>query len=261
LKTEEYTYTGAQLCVAGQLGGYSHLLLPEDPFRGWLVEEISESLQNARVELSQMGVLQAGDGQLPADLKSLVDALGAPEKSIALKHTTGDKVVSQLSMHRKEGRWLWLDQLDTERYQLKFISAEDFAQTAADFLALQGQVALPGGQIELGAETLRAARQAARDEGRNACAAELKKSGMSASQIERLARILSHPVSSGSLILINWENRIADQENALAFLEGRAGLCEISETSENRNWVMLVPISAGAGELQDKIDQVIQASK
>ena len=50
-----YTYTGGELCFGGQLGGYAHLILPTDPFRGWLVEEISEVIENGKANLLEQG--------------------------------------------------------------------------------------------------------------------------------------------------------------------------------------------------------------
>jgi hypothetical protein len=231
--------------VAGQIAGYSHLLLPDDPFQGWLVEEISEELLRAREELSELGYLNKGD-QLYEGLKEAIIALGAPQKTCLLNRTQAGDTIRTHALHQSDGKWLGLHQPVPNEYKIKFINRRSLAVHILRFLGIEKQKSAPGRGVNLTGQTLQEARRKAREKGKKACVDYLKKSGLERSQIENVAAALSKPIASGSLITLTWERRQAQQKGALAFLEGKGGLFELSELDGRPDWVTLTPRSGNA---------------
>lgn len=247
--------TGSQLCVAGQIAGYSHLLLPRDPFRGWLVEEMTEELDRARLELSQAGFLNGGNRTLTEPLHSIVDILAEPQTSWLVNRTLSSSIEA-ITYHAVKDGLIRISQHVPDEYQISILEGAQFSRQIVDFLGIEQEKAARSERIEISAERLKTAREKIASGDRTEGQDLLIQSGLGTKQASNLTEALDRPRSSGSIIKLSWQKKQARQDAAIAFLNSREGLIEIIESQTQPDWVVLSPVSGRA--IVEKIESMLE---
>ena len=165
--------TGPQLCAAGQILGYERLLLPQDPFRGWLVEEIEESLIQAREELIEADLINpvGSEGiEVEENLLNAISALGSPKCSLMLNRATSKDDGAAIYFHYIKNGWVSVKQVSEGDYQLETLSDNALpTERLLGFLAIQNQSAAPGKTSTLSSEAYQEARELGINQGAEAC--------------------------------------------------------------------------------------------
>jgi len=256
----ELNLTGAQLCLAGQIVGYGQLLLPGDPFQGWLVEEIAEAFEQARQELVQTDLLiDSGKGEIPLspDLAQVVVAVGAPKRSCLLTSINPHEQPSEFFCYQADSGWVSIEKQNTETYSVKFIP--DNGSLIGFFkhhCGVSDQAAAHGDDFSLPGATLEQARRKAGSGGLQSCVDYLLKAGLPDNPAELLAKTLVNPSTSGSLISLCWQGKKSNQSCMLAFLAGEAGMWEMRPDRDVPDFVTLFPISGK--DVNKKIELLVQ---
>ena len=260
MSKQDLKLTGAQLCVAGQVLGYSHVLLPGDPFQGWLVEEISAELEKAQEELTQEGLIKQpneGEATLATGLYSVVEAIGAPERSLLLNHSAPDESQRVWYLHQANGDWVGLEYLEDEEYQLGVLTEKKkLRKRLLDFLEISNQSAASGDICTIPNKALLEARRVAAEEGSDACVAYLTKAGVEKENREHFAKALAEPQASGSLIALLWEGKQSQQVGGMAFIASEDGLWQLRPETEIAGWVAASPISGK--DLSKQVESLLE---
>ena len=244
---KKITLNGSQLCAAGQMLGYDRLLLPKDPFQGWLVEEIEEGTRQAREELIEAELitpLGAEGIEVEEDLLSAIAALGAPEYSLLLNRSTPDEATQTIYFHYTKEEWVAVKPVEEGNYQLETLSDNDnLTKRALRFLAIHNQTAALGKPSALSPDEYQEARELAINQNEVACETYLTQAGVNEATSPHLAAALKKSTASGSLVALAWEGRQSHQVGGAAFLEVPSGLWQISQNSNQEERITIAPVS------------------
>lgn len=238
--------SGPQLYEAARQQGIERLLLPDDPFRGWLVEEIDAELEGARKQLLESGILTIQEDSAPKledVLEATVRTLGAPQCTVILTHVTLDRSEESLYLHKGEGGWISLRPEDGGIFEIERISSRDkLTKTTIGLLKVGKQQTASGKTSTLKAEAMTEARNLVIDQGADACAAHLKNAGLSDDNGPPLAEALAAPLASGSVAAMTWQGMESLPIGGVAFLEGPDGLWQFEMDEQAPDWVIVEPI-------------------
>lgn len=231
--------------LAGLLGADT-LVGVEDPFWGWLAEEVEEAWEKAKVELADRRFIELQpDDQVVMDVTvaALVGACAFPKASFLLTVGASQEATTHV-LYLAEGIAVEQAQ-EGEQYRLTALDGADaILQRIETLLGLHDQVApgVPGQALR--DESLAQARDKATQGDLEAARAVLEQAGLPAETAAVLTEDLAHSIRDGALVAI------APQEQSwevagLGFLEGKNGLWRLRTfTREETNWVEVIPTSA-----------------
>ena len=235
--------TGVELCFAGQLRNIQHLLMPQDPFQGFLVEEIALELSRAQKKLSDKKLIKNdknGDWKLSPNLSDMVDLLGHPGGSIILQqeHITGESTT--VYFHQKEGKWLDLEWIGDGLYNIRLITKKkDIKERILGTVDLDYSNEKTDLSTRIKYEHYFKAQEIAREKGAAACKAYLGEVGQKSNVGEKLAEDLADPITSGSMTEWHWKERAAHPKKGFAFIGGKDRLWLVRENSKENEWIDL----------------------
>lgn len=243
--------------LAGLLGADT-LLGIEDPFRGWLADEIEEAWQQARTVLAERRFIEIQtDGSVVMDVAvaALVGTWAFPEASFVLTVTSAGGLADTRYFHLT--RHLAVEQtVEADGCQLAALENRQAVFTrVTGLLGLHEQHPVPGASGVLKEEHLIQARTLAGDSGAEAAQIALHQAGLDTDTAAALAETLAYPVCNGALVAL--ARRESTWEVAgLGLLEGQNGLWRLRAfTRHGENWVEAIP--CGAAEACQAIRRVM----
>ncbi len=251
--------TGAELCYAGQAMGISRLLLPQDPFRGYIIEDIALELSQAQKVLIEKELMEIGEGgnkNLSSALSHAVEILGNPDTSIILQQEqiSGEAVV--VYFHSKKGRWIGLEMIENDIYQIGFIEETQMLKDQ-----INGLIVIKNGTSDqkltskIKYEEYFQAQEVAREQGLSVCKDFLQQIGQKPDIVEALAEVISNPIASGSITEWHWKDMEVVKRDGLAFLGGDERLWLVKENPKDSTWIQL--FQTARGRLADEISVLV----
>ena len=239
------------LFLAGLLGADT-LLGVDDPFFGWLTEEIEEAWQQAQESLVERRFLEIqsdGDVVMDVAVAALVGTCAFPDASFILTYTPAGDQATTRYFHAT--RHLAVEQaLSGESISTCRLTALEDARTVfervTEIWQLNGQQAASSGSGVLPEADLTGARLAAVESGLEAAQMALREAGLDAPVAATLAEALVDPVANGALVALT-RRETAWEVAGLGMLEGRNGLWRLRAfIRDGENWVETIPCDATA---------------
>ncbi|MDQ0285169.1 hypothetical protein J2Z49_000259 [Desulfofundulus luciae] len=247
--TVHLTCTPVELTFLAKLLGAETFLGIQDPFRGWLADEIEAAWLKARESLAARRFIEVEpDGGIIMDsvVAALVGACGSPDASYALTYTSGGEETYSCCFHvtrnlgveittRGEPPVCELTALD---------GFEAVYQRVCEIFGLADQEAPVASKGELLETALFEARRIAGESGVEAASAFLRQAHLNQAIAEALAATLAQPVGNGALVTMSWQDGTW-KVDGLGLLEGDNGLWLLrSFVKKDAKWVELIPCSA-----------------
>jgi len=237
--------------LAGLLGADS-LLGVDDPFWGWLANEIEAAWQQAREALAERRFIEIQpDGNVVMDVAvaALMGTCAFPEASFILTYSPASG--EPTTRHFYVTRHLAVEQaLSGESTSTCRLTALEDARAVfgrvTEIWQLNGQQAASSASGVLPEADLTGARQAVVESGRKAVQKVLQEAGLDAPVAATLAETLVDPVANGALVALT-RRETAWEVAGLGLLEGRNGLWRLRAFSRGgENWVEAIPCDAAA---------------
>jgi len=246
---QQLLLTGPQLCSAGKLMGYEQLLLPEDPFRGWLVEDILAELARSKQELLNAKLItytNSGEINFQSFLAAAITSLGSPDCVIMANYKLSKEAPVNLFLFQRDGSWLCLKSHKNAEYLLEGLgnfNTNKLTKYVTKFFNLEGQPVAPGKACSFTTQVYKEAIKLADEKDREACASLLLKTFKDESAASHLAAALSNPKTSGGLSLLVINGTETRSTIELAFLEGPDGLWSIEPRPTSPQSLEVAPVS------------------
>ena len=224
----------------------------EDPFPGWLTEEIREAMDAARESLAVKGALTvdlAGEVVLDPDLAALVGVLADPDATLLLSEAgpNGDEDDAERTWFLGAGRAVELLPDGAGSYGLATLPEE--ADFAARILARWGVAAQPAPAGVPGSvpdDVLNAAREQVADGTVAQARTALEDGGLTAESAASLVQSFQVPLRSASVTALR-RGQMEWEAGGIAMLEAGNGLWGLrSFEREGRGWVEITPCNAAA---------------
>lgn len=243
--------------------GANTLLGLEDPFPGWLTEEIQEAWTQARAALAERRFIEvqaAGGIVVDTAVAALVGTWAFPEASFVLTLTAGSSSSERHSFHLAQT--LGVEQTLTAEYAVQLTALEGapaIYRRVTQVLRLENQPAAPGVRTTLSEALLAQARALAVEPELQAAEEVLEQGHLPKATARSLAQMLAAPLANSALVCLarratTWE------AGGFGLLEGCNGLWRLrSFTQDNQNWVEAIPCTAAdAGEeIRRAMDRVL----
>lgn len=232
--------------LASLLGG-NMLLGIQDPFVGWLTEEIQESWVKAKQALAKRRFVEINsDGGIVLDtaVAAMVGTWSSPDASFIITHTPDESVTETRYFHLTH--LLAVEQASTAKSQYQLTALKDARavyERILQIFQIDNQAAALGSKATLREETLRDARMSVKPKKKNATEV-LRKAGLDELSSSSLAEMLAKPTANGALVSLarrttSWE------VGGFGFLEGTGGLWRLrSFTRDGENWIEVIPCNA-----------------
>lgn len=239
------TFSSVEATLLASLLGANMLLGIEDPFFGWLTEEIEEAWDQARVALAERRFIEVGpEGRVVMDtaVAALVGTWAFPEASFLVTFTPADGPAQVRSFHLT--RSLGVEQAPAAESSCQLTALEDAPavyRRVLQMLCLTDQEAASGRPATLSEALLTQARGRATEGGVVAAEELLRGAGLEKATARSLAQTLVDPIANGALVALT--RRATTWEVAgLGLLEGRNGLWRLrSFTRDEEPWVEATP--------------------
>jgi len=241
------TCSTQEVVFLASLLGADTLLGIEDPFMGWLADEIEEAWQQVRTALAERRFIEIQpDGSVVMDVAvaALVGACAFPEASFVLTVTPAGEAADVRYFHLT--RHLAVEQMiAAEGCQLTALeNAQAIFTRVTSLLGLHEQQAAPGAGGVLLEERLAQVRALAGESGVEAAQTTLRQAGLDADTAAALAETLVCPVRNGALVALA-RQEITWGVAGLGLLEGQNGLWRLRAfTRDGENWVEAMPCDA-----------------
>ncbi|MEI6776384.1 MAG: hypothetical protein WCK70_05755 [Chloroflexales bacterium] len=250
-----FILSGEELYLLSAITGGETLIGVQDPFIGWLTEEIVEKLESVRGDLHARGYVVVRDtgAAVEPSLAPLITALTVPHIAVmvTLHHPGHD--LEERAYHVGHASTVKLSQ-SGQHYQLEPMTESAIAADICNWWGLHDQIAAPGVPFRLEQSTLLAARDAAGDAA--AAAALLSEVGAPAETAASFASALHDPQTNGSLAAMRrgaagWDVR------GVAILESAATLWRLRAFQHHdAPWVEVAPESAAG--LTQRVERLLQ---
>lgn len=241
------TCSPVEATFLASLLGADMLLGIQDPFLGWLTEEIEEAWEQTRQALADRRFIEVQpDGGIVMDIAvaALVGTWAFPEASFLLTFTPADGTQQRCSFHLTSNLGVEQSQADDATELTALEDAQAVYRRILQVFGLKDQLAAPGSRAALPEASLIEARACAVEGGEAAASRALQKAGLPEETAESLACTLTRAVANGALVALarrttTWE------VGGLGLLEGANGLwCLRSFTRDGENWVEVTPCDA-----------------
>lgn len=242
------TCSPVEATFLASLLGANTLLGLEDPFPGWLTEEIEEAWNRARATLAERRFVETQpDGGVIMDtaVAALVGTWAFPEASFILTFTSADGLTERRYFHLTHT--LGVEQSLTAEETVRLTALEGapaIYRRIIETFHLRDQPAAPGGRVMLPEALLTEARAQAASGGTEAAQRVLQQGHLLETAAGALARTLAEPVANGALVAL--ARRVTTWEvGGLGLLEGHDGLWWLrSFTQDEEDWIEMIPCTA-----------------
>ena len=236
----------AELTLIAQMLDVPSLFLTEDPFLGWLADEIEESLKQAKESLAARGYIEVrSDGTVAVDtgVAALVGALAFPDSSLVATVAIDGQPPLSRHLHFASGLIVEQEQHRNHTYSLTALRNQDAAvQRLKEFLCLDDQPALAVEPCTITEADVNRARQIACEKGSKACAGFLEHAGASPATAHSLAVALSRPVLQDALLALTWQGKEARQIGGFTLLQGADSMWLFRQLQRDaESWLEIAP--------------------
>ncbi|MDQ2809065.1 MAG: ESX secretion-associated protein EspG [Chloroflexota bacterium] len=249
MNTPILTCTATEATLLVSLLGAPTLLGLQDPFVGWLTEEITVAWERARAALVARRVLALGiDAALMLDPATgvLLHTWAFPVASYILTRTPAGGTTATHYFHM--GPHLAVEQTQAGD-DITVTGLPDRAAVVArvaDLLGIVAQRAAPGGPATLPEAAFLAARAQGAAGERAAALVVLRRAAVGEETAQALAASLRRPVLHGALVALA-RRPTAWEVAGLGLLDSAGGLWQLrSFTRDGTAWVEAIPTDAGA---------------
>jgi hypothetical protein len=220
-----------ELYYLAALQGGDLLLGVDDPFPGWLTEEIVEEMDRVQARLAERGVVAVGDegAQVAGTLAPVTRAVAFPSATVLLSGSTPAGGAEQGAIflnNATDGVGAELARSEDQTYVLTSLHGLDDAfDRIVERWRLVDQPAAADGDASatIPEAVLRRARELAVTGGRDAARTSLTEAGVPEATAAALADTLVRPVRNGAMATVR-RGELAWQTGGLAVLEGENGL-------------------------------------
>ena len=244
------TCSAQEMAFLASALGADTLLGVDDPFVGWLTEEIEEAWEQVQAALAERDFIEVRpDGGIVMDVAvaAMVGACAFPDASFVVTFTPagGEPVTRYLHVTGQ----LAVEQTTTAEpvaaYRLVALKDREAAyHRVLRVFGLNGQraVSSPGGKLpEAG---LIQAREATAEAGVEETQKALREAGLTDATAAALAETLSDPIANGAVVALARQETTWDVAG-LGLLEGQNGLWRLRAfTRGGENWVEAIPCAA-----------------
>lgn len=264
MKSAEVHGTAVEMVLLAGLLGAEQVLGVEDPFHGWLAEEVDSAWQETRAGLLARGYLTSGPGgttTLDETVAALVGTWAYARASFVVS-ATRELGPAQVAYYHV-GDHLAVEQVRTDD-GCRLVALGDAEAVLARVCRLSGlaaQAAAAQGSIALPESDLRRAREAAQAGGAPAALPLLLRPGASDKDAQALAATLAEPLANSALAGLARRGD-AWEVAGLALLEGRNGLWRLRPFArDGADWVEAIPCAAAAAaqELRQLFNRLLPA--
>lgn len=250
MQTLSITLTGSEISLLASLLGGDTLLGVDDPFIGWLAEEIEEEWQLVKASLADRRFIElVSDDEVVMDaaVAALVGTCAFPEASFVVTYTEAGKEPSTQYLHVSDE--LVVEQLAEEvragSYRLTALDdRESILEHTLELLGLDEQRAVAASKGELPRTAIARARSLAAGGEPGTVKAVLREAGLPESAASALGETLLDPISNGAFVGLRQEETTWDVAG-VGFLEGSNGMWRLrSFTRSEDEWVEVIPSDA-----------------
>jgi len=235
--------------LASSLGADT-LLGVDDPFTGWLTEEIEDAWERTQAALAERDFIEVqSDGGIVMDVAvaAMVGACAFPDASFVVTFTPsgGEMVTRYLHVTGQ----LAVEQTATAEpaaaYRLTALEDGKAAyHRILQVFGLNGQRAVSSPEGKLAEAGLIQAREAAAGARTEEAQKALREAGLTDATAAALAETLSDPIANGALVALARQETTWDVAG-LGLLEGQNGLWRLRAfTRGGENWVEVIPCDA-----------------
>lgn len=246
MQVSTITCTPTEATLLASLLGASTLLGVQDPFVGWLTEEIAEAWTRAQTALTARRVLTVEtDGALTLDpaMGVLLHTWAFPLASCILTRSLPGGTAETRYFHIGQNLAVEQTQVDDAVEVAALPDATAVFGRIAHLLGIVAQRAAPGGRARLPEVTFRAARAQATGD-REVTVAALRGAGLTEETAYALAASLRHPVLHGALVALA-RRPTAWEVGGLGLLDSAGGLWQLRAfTRDGTAWVEATPTDA-----------------
>lgn len=248
-----------EACFLAGLLGAQALWGIDDPFRGWLTEEIQEEFGRIGERLLERGLIRTSEDAQVVVAEAVAELMGAwafADSSFAVSRTsaegTGQIRFFHLAANRSVQRSMGSN---GSSLLVPLPGPHQVHEVITRTLGVTEQPAAPAGTVRTRELDLSAARKAAIGSGAEAGAALLRGRGVEAGAAQHLAQALAMPTANATLIAVSRKGN--DWEvDGFGLLEGRDGIWLLRALNySDDNWVEATPRSAG--DIKEEVQQLM----
>ena len=257
-----FTCSTVELTCLASLLGATAILGVEDPFAGWLAEEVESAWQTARQRLAERRALALQpDGRVALDTRvaALVGTCARPQASLIVSHVAAGGQPARYRYH--VGRHLAVEAVEEAgAWRLRALpGAQAVCDRIGQVWGLSRQPAAPGAALTLPHDALRQARPAALEGGADAAGQVLARPGIDGAAAAALAAALAGPLTAGALVALSWRETVWEVAG-MGLLEGVTGLWRLRCFRRlGQAWVEATPCdaAAAAAEIRRLMNRVL----
>lgn len=258
---KEIVLSGSQLCYLGKLTGFSHILLPDDPYQGLLLEEIKNAANKAKAELLDIDLLKNIDQEMmiSESLKKTIAVLADPELLFRVNISKPQNEDKTIYLYAANKTGVLLKQTDSQKYLVRTFGIHGpkiLEESVFDLIQIKRQAVTSGEKLVLSMKVFESITQLSRKDKFQKRKSALGNLSLNQKNCEVIIDALSDPIASGSISLFNWKLHNKPNVSGVSFLENRNGLWELEIEENEDSKVIMTPISSE--ELIRKIKSVIK---
>ncbi len=253
------TCSAIEATFLASLLGANVLLGLEDPFFGWLTEEIEQAWADAKKSLAERKYIATEeDGHIILDtaVAALVGTWAKPDASFIFTFTPADGKTQIRYFHLT--RHLAVEQTLVKKPNYQLTALENAAavyQRILTILNIEDQSAAGTDSVTLLEKELTKIRAHVAKSGVRGAADVLKRSDVKESALRPLAHTFAKPVANSALVALA-QRATAWEVAGLGLLEGKNGLWRLRAFKrDDENWVEATPCSAAYA--RDEIRKVM----
>ncbi len=256
------TCSPVEATYLASLLGADMLVGLQDPFLGWLNEEIEETWNQVRAALAERRFIEVqANGGIVMDtaVAALVGAWAFPEASFLVTFTPAEGTPQTRAFHLARNLGVEQTQADEVVQLMALEDAPAVYRRILEVFRLKDQSAAPGPGGSLPEAHLREARSRAVEEGEAAAFRLLQDAGLPEAAAQSLARTLAQPIANGALAALT-RRTTSWEVGGLGLLEGSNGLWRLrSLTRDGENWVEMIPCDASQArrEIRQAMNRVL----
>lgn len=239
--------TGPELIYLCRLAGGETLLGVEDPFPGWLTEEIQAAMEQARQNLEARGTIQVGVDKrihMDADVKTLLNVITSPRAVFIYTLTLPDAQPVRQVFYWKAPAAVRLQYTD-DIYNLDLLAnPEAIYQEITRGWSAESQAPPSGETIALPVPVLESVRHSLAQEALDDACSILRGAGATETTVSALIETLRTLRRNGAIVALR-PQRQTWYPAGLGLLEGKNGLWGLRSFERyGQMWVEFSPMAA-----------------
>lgn len=219
----------------------------ENPYPGWLIEEIKAKGKGAVLSLSARNLahtLSETEVSIDEALAAMVGTCARPEHTLIVQSRTTRGGQAHAYVHFREGLIVIHVPVDRRKHLLSAVgSREDLVENLSDALRLRSEAEGVGNPFEVDETSLFQARDCCARGDKKEAITLLERSGMEKMVAENLAEVLSRPVANSTVVaIVHRAERGLSNIRGFALLEGSGQMWVMTPFERNEyHFVRFVP--------------------